>query len=136
MLGFPAHGGSDARAAAGMIVEDELLHRTGIQLAVFSQQHVHIRFGVRLLGRVQAITCQLRIPWCARLVLVTGVRRKKYSANRIAARGSTATSVTPAPPNFSPHRASLELSAQFRKAKTDDDQNSRITSPLYAWLST
>ena len=55
MLGFPAHGGGDARAATGMIVENELLDRAGIQLAVFSQHHVRIRFAVRLLGRVQAI---------------------------------------------------------------------------------
>src|SRR5437879_183627 len=55
MLGLPAHRGCDARAPAGMIVENELLKRPGIELAIFTQHHVHIRLAIGLLGGIQSV---------------------------------------------------------------------------------
>jgi len=59
MLGPPAHGGGDSGTPAGMIEKDELLNWTGVKLAIFSQQHIHIRFSIGLLGCIQAVHVRL-----------------------------------------------------------------------------
>ena len=45
----------NARAPAGVVEEHKLLERSRVQLAVFSQQQVHLGFAIRLAGRVQAV---------------------------------------------------------------------------------
>src|SRR6266850_1759754 len=53
MLCLPPHRGEDAGAAAGVIVEHDLLERARIELAVLRQLEGDLREPVGLLGRVQ-----------------------------------------------------------------------------------
>ena len=53
MLSFPPHGSVDACPAARVIVEEELLNRAGIELAVISELQIDFGFGIRLASGVQ-----------------------------------------------------------------------------------
>jgi hypothetical protein len=53
VLRFPSHGGVDACPAAGVIVEEKLLNRAGIELAVISELQANLGFGIRLASRIQ-----------------------------------------------------------------------------------
>ena len=55
ILRLPSHRSGDSSAAARMVEENKFLDRTGVELAIFSQHQIHIRFPVGLAGRVQAI---------------------------------------------------------------------------------
>ena len=61
VLRLPPHRRSDARAPAGMIVENKFLDRAGIEFAIFSQQHIHIRFAVGLPRRIQTVHVGLEL---------------------------------------------------------------------------
>src|SRR5439155_5013517 len=55
VFGFPAHGGGDAGASAGMVEEDELFDGAGIEFAIFAEHQVGVGLAVRLLGCVKAV---------------------------------------------------------------------------------
>ena len=53
VLRFPPHGSVDACPAARVIVEEELLNRAGIELAVITELQINLGFGLRLASRIQ-----------------------------------------------------------------------------------
>ena len=53
VLRFPPHGSVDACPAARVIVEEELLNRAGIELAVITELQINLGFGIRLASRIQ-----------------------------------------------------------------------------------
>ena len=55
VLRFPPHGSVDACPAARVIVEEELLNRAGIELAVISKLQINRGFGIRLARRIQPV---------------------------------------------------------------------------------
>ena len=61
MLFEPSHRPLDPRPPARVIVEDELLERTRLELAIRGEPHRDRRKAVRLLGRVEAERIRLRL---------------------------------------------------------------------------